>query len=55
MRGRDDIKFNSRAETFGVIHEALHEIGSLSTVDVCGPVFDFRGRHQLSALLHAGD
>ena len=51
----DHIEFDLGAETFGMIKESLHEFGSLDTVDISRPVFDFSGGHQLTALFHSGD
>jgi len=51
----DVIENDVGLETTGVGLELLHEFRALNAF--CGgwPVVDFSGRHQLSALCHAGD
>ena len=42
-------------EALGMFEHALHQFRALQIMTVAGPVFDFGRRHQLSALLNAGD
>ena len=42
-------------EAFGMLQQALHQLGALNPHRVTGPVFDVGGGHQLTALLDAGD
>ena len=42
-------------EALGVRLHALHQRRAQQAVRVAGPVVDFGGRHELAALLHAGD
>jgi hypothetical protein len=43
------------AEPLRVRLHALHECGAEEAVCITRPVVDFRGGHELAALLHAGD
>jgi hypothetical protein len=42
-------------EALGVRLHALHQVRAHQAVRVAGPVVDLGGRHQLAALLQAGD
>ena len=47
------VEFDPCFETFGMFKETLHQIRSRYALSVPWPVFDFRSRHQLSALLQS--
>ena len=49
------VKYHFGLEALGVSLKALHEIGTLYPHGVGRPVIDVGRRHELSALLHAGD
>ncbi len=51
----DVVKNDLSMKAFRVLQEALHQFRSLHAHRVTGPVLDISGRHQLTALLDAGD
>jgi len=55
LGGVDLVEDDLGLEALGVALEAVHQLGALHAVDVGRPVVDISGRHQLAALLHAGD
>ena len=53
--GVDVVEDDFGVEALGVRLHALHQRRAHQAVRVAGPVVDFGGRHQLAALLQAGD
>ncbi|KAI1692731.1 hypothetical protein Ddc_23368 [Ditylenchus destructor] len=51
----DVVENDLRLEAFGVLLEALHQVGALHAIGVGRPVVHLGGGHQLAALLQAGD
>ena len=49
------IKNHLGVETLGMFLETLHQLGALHTHGISRPVIDIGCRHQLTALLKAGD
>ena len=53
--GGDHVEGDLGAEALGLLLKAFHELGALDAVDGGGPVVDFGGRHELTAVVHARD
>ena len=53
--GVDLVKNHFGAEAFGMGLETRHQFGALYAFGIGGPVVDFGGGHQLSALFDAGN
>jgi hypothetical protein len=49
------IKNDLSLETLSVLQQTLHQLRTLHTHRITGPVFDISGRHQLTALFHTRD
>jgi hypothetical protein len=55
LHGVDVVKHDLGVEALGMLLETLHQVRTLDTVHVSGPVVHFGGGHELTALSHAGD
>ena len=55
VRGVNDVKDDLGVKSLGLLKQVLHQLRALDAVDRTRPVVHFGGRHQLAALLHAGD
>src|SRR5207244_932008 len=55
IHGVDVVVDDFGVEAFGVRFHALHERGAEQSMRITGPVVDFGGGHELTALFDAGD
>jgi len=55
MRRVNRVKDDLRLETFGVSLKVCHQLRAFDAVLGAGPVVNFSGGHELTALFHTGD